>query len=410
VTGASQPSRIGGLDLLRALAALMVLVCHVMDMGGLLSAGLALWLGRTGRCLFLVLSGFLLFLPYARAAYAPGAKIDAAAYALKRVLRLLPLYVTAVLVFALIGVFRHWPDNGKNLLYHLLFVHIYDPATFGGLSGPLWFIAVIAHWYVVLPFIGWAWLKLRHRLVVWSAVALALAAAHAVAWTVQPLSPTAFRIFLDKSFLGALPFLFAGMMGAALLARARAHGAALQVLSTPLALPAAFVLLGVLVAFNAAWSHCAAPLILAVVTVAFAAGDVRVAKPIRAFGRMSYSVFVTHTAVLIIVLRVLERSAAFRAIDHPWLRTALIFAAGLGPILAVATASYRLLERPFMRLRPATPRRVLVRLAAAYASLLLISASLYFFSVRAPGAAAQRRALAAPIEPLPRETVAIHAE
>ena len=373
---AASSDRLPGVDVLRAAAALLVLVCHVMDISNWEAGGLALAIGQMGRRLFLVLSGFLLFLPYARAAYGRGRRVGMAEYALKRALRLLPLYVTAVLAFALLGFVRGWPANGKNLLYHLLFIHTYDKSTFFGLAGPLWFIAVIAHWYVLLPFVGWVWLKLKHRLVVWAAATFVLVAAHALVWARPPLAPDAFRRIVDKGFLGALPFFFAAMTAAAYFVRARWRaGFAARPLPIAWASASALLLIGVLVMLRWQVGHHLSPLILSAVVVGFgfsSAGGSLLA-PVRSFGRMSYSVFMWHTPVLI----GLSWLNIFWRIESGPLRMTLMFVAALPPVLLASYVSYRLLERPFIGLRIAVPQRALVRIAAGYTCVVLASAVLF---------------------------------
>src|SRR5215475_53636 len=74
VQGKGNNSTIVALDGVRAIAAMMVVTLHLNEFAGLpwnidhdpLATSLAVF-GRTGVDLFFVLSGFLLFLPYARA-------------------------------------------------------------------------------------------------------------------------------------------------------------------------------------------------------------------------------------------------------------------------------------------------------------------------------------------------------
>jgi peptidoglycan/LPS O-acetylase OafA/YrhL len=374
-SAAASSDKLAGLDVLRALAALLVLTSHVVGICKWGNPDVMIGIGRTGRRLFLVLSGFLLFLPYARAAYGQGGRVNVATYALKRALRLLPLYVTAVLAFALLGFVRGWAANEKNLLYHLLFIHVYDKSTFFGLAGPLWFMAVIAHWYVLLPLVGWVWLKLKHRLAIWTAATLALTAAHAFVWARPPLPLDAFTRIVDKGFLGALPFLFAAMTAAACFVRAR-RGAAPSSRVLPITwVPASALLLAALVLFKWQGGQYLGPLGLSAVAFgfAFAPAARRLLAPIRSFGRMSYSVFVWQAPIII----AFSRLSFFWHIEQGALRTALMFAAVLPPVLLVSYVSYHLLEKPFLRPKTALPRRALMRIAVGYACLVLASGALF---------------------------------
>lgn len=387
--------RLAGLDVLRALAALCILVCHVMHIGRWLAGPVAFPIGQMGRRLFLVLSSFLLFLPYARAAYAPAAsrrKISIANYALKRALRLLPLYVTAVLAFAALGFLRGWPHNAKNLLYHLLFIHIYDQSTFFGLAGPLWFIGVIAHWYVLLPFVGWAWLKLKNRLAIWIGLTLAMTVAYASAWIWLPTTAAVFKTVFDKGLLGSLPFLFAGMTAAACFIRLRERRQSDDPLfSIAVVLPAAIVLIGALVAFCLRGGHHASPLVLGALAFGFAnaTSGGRVLAPLRGFARMSYSVYIWHTAVLI---GLTWFAPSLWEIASKPVRVAAIFGTAIIPILLVSYVSFRVLEAPFLKLKVTRPRRRLTQVAVAYSAIVLASAVLFFASAPSAGRLAEETA------------------
>ena len=379
------PSRLAGLDVLRAVAALMIVAFHAAVQAEWQPIESAWPIGQMGRRLFIVLSAFLLFMPYARAVYGSDTarrRVDLAAYALKRALRLLPLYVAAVLVLTVLGYIRHSPANAKNLLYHLLFIHTFDESTYFGLMGPLWFIAVIAHWYILLPFVGWIWLKLKHPLEVWAIVTLVMAVAYALVWPRGPLSRTALTTLIDRSLLGALPSLFAAMTAAAYFVRTRRQGnPSARPWPIALVLPIAFVAIAALVLFADRGGHHASPLALPAIALAlaFASPGGKLLRPICSLGKMSYSVYVCHSPVLVLVAML----PALEGIEQDLLRTALIFAVALPPLVLASYVSYRLFEAPFLKLKVPSPRRTLVRVAAAYAGLVLASAVLYAASTLA---------------------------
>ena len=368
-------SRLDGLDVLRAAAALMVIVCHAAARSGWSAGGAAWPIGRAGRQLFLLLSGFLLFLPYARAAYAPSGTqrgIDAVAYALKRALRVLPLYFAAVLTLSVVGFIRHWPGTAKNLVYHALFIHTFDETTIYGLVPPLWFIGVIVHWYLALPFIGWVWLRLKHRLAVWVGATCATTAVVYALASAIPLPPFALVAVVNKGLVGALPFLFAGMTAAAYFVRARQRaGTPLRALPIALIMPAALIVVAGLVEVSGHAGASVAPLALGVVLLvcARASSGGKVLAPVRAFGRASYSAFIWHMPVIMLV----EKLSVFDRLGPGPARTALLLAVALPLIVAVSFASYQVLEKPFFTLSPAMRRRMLARLGLAYSSLAVIA-------------------------------------
>lgn len=91
---AGNPSRLSGLDLLRAVAIAWVMVCHANGFGLLPSD----YFGWMGVDLFFVLSGFLiggqLFAPIAR-----GGRPDYRSFLARRLLRTLPAYLAVLAVY-----------------------------------------------------------------------------------------------------------------------------------------------------------------------------------------------------------------------------------------------------------------------------------------------------------------------
>ncbi|MBN1917831.1 MAG: acyltransferase [Verrucomicrobia bacterium] len=387
----AQPSRVDGLDVLRALAVLLILGFHATDVSGWQPGECAWHFGQTGRRLFLLLSAFLLFQPYARAAYRTGpgrGAIDVTAYALKRALRLLPLYVATVLALTLFGYLMRWPANAKNLLYHLLFIHTFDKGTRFGLMGPLWFIALIAHWYMLLPFVGWIWLKLRRPLATWALASLVLAVAYALAWAWPPFSRETFSLLVDRSLVGALPYLFVGMTASAWFARERERAiTAHRTLPIALCLAVTGVVIGTLSVFANEGGHHVSPLALGTITLglAYASPSGRALAPLQAFGRMSYSVYICHSPVFVAVAWL----GIFDTVTNGPARTALLFAAALPPLVLASAISYRLLERPFIGLKLASPRRTVAQLGAVYAAV--IAASAILFALEKPAAPGKQR-------------------
>ncbi|HUU34410.1 MAG TPA: acyltransferase, partial [Vicinamibacterales bacterium] len=273
-------------------------------------------------------------------------------------------YFAAVLALSVLGFIRQWPGTAKNLVYHVLFIHTFDETTLYGLIAPLWFIGVIVHWYLVLPLIGWVWLKLKHRLAVWvAATCVTTAIVHALALAF-PSPPFALVAIVNKGLVGALPFLFAGMTAAAYFVRARQRaGASARELPIALVMPAALVVVAGLVLLRRVGSASIAPFAMAGVLLMCARASLggRLLAPVRAFGRASYSAFIWHMPVIVIALKlgVLSMAAA------PPARTALVLLVTLPPIVAVSFVSYRVLEKPFFALSPSAMRSVLRRLGLA---------------------------------------------
>lgn len=155
------------LDGLRGMAILLVLWCHMdgflVDGHGLTEPSFLHLLARfgfTGVYLFFVLSGFLLFLPYARALVAGSPWPSLWHFYQRRALRILPLYwlVLAFLLFFVQKSSLNW-----SLLLAPLLLFDLRPETFTQvttLSPPLWTLAVEWQFYLLLPWIALALAKL----------------------------------------------------------------------------------------------------------------------------------------------------------------------------------------------------------------------------------------------------------
>lgn len=96
---ASGKNNIAALDGVRAIAALLVVSVHVSEIAGIpwdanhnpLATAFA-FLGRTGVVLFFVLSGFLLFMPYARSLLFQEEWPSTRKFYLRRIFRIWPGY------------------------------------------------------------------------------------------------------------------------------------------------------------------------------------------------------------------------------------------------------------------------------------------------------------------------------
>jgi peptidoglycan/LPS O-acetylase OafA/YrhL len=150
---------------MRALAALLVIGTHAAFGTGMLSHGyLGLVLARLeiGVQIFFVLSGFLLFRPWVRAAAGGWAPPLVSRYAWQRVRRIMPAYVTTVLAVYLIYQFRTvGPNPGHTwcgLIQHLTLTQIYSDQYIFVLHQGLtqtWSLAVEVAFYAALPVLAY---------------------------------------------------------------------------------------------------------------------------------------------------------------------------------------------------------------------------------------------------------------
>ena len=100
--------------------------------------------------MFFVLSGFVLWLPVARAPRSTDGWADPGWVLLfRRMARLLPLYYAVVLVvWALTN--PDLPGHWQDLLLHLTFTHVYSDQYIFWTDGPAWSLAVEFHFYVLM--------------------------------------------------------------------------------------------------------------------------------------------------------------------------------------------------------------------------------------------------------------------
>jgi len=146
------------------MAALMVLTTHVaFNTGEIASGVIGPLLGRMdfGVTLFFLLSGFLLYRPWARAAMTDTAGPALGTYAVRRAARILPAYWLMV-VFTLLLLPEIQPVRWEAWPVHLGLLHIYLPGfTLEGLT-QTWSLATEVSFYVLLPLVAWLTGR-RHR-------------------------------------------------------------------------------------------------------------------------------------------------------------------------------------------------------------------------------------------------------
>jgi peptidoglycan/LPS O-acetylase OafA/YrhL len=166
--------RVPSLTGVRALAALLVVATHAAYTTGKYThgfVGLVYSRMEIGVPIFFVLSGYLLFGPWVRAAASGSASPSLTRYAWHRVRRIMPAYLVTVLVAYAIYHFR---DGGPNpghtwwgLFRNLTLTQIYtDNYAFALLHQGLtqmWSLAVEVAFYVALPVLAWLLMVLLCR-------------------------------------------------------------------------------------------------------------------------------------------------------------------------------------------------------------------------------------------------------
>jgi peptidoglycan/LPS O-acetylase OafA/YrhL len=173
--GKQQKSTIASLDGVRAIACLSVVTYHLtlvttQDIHLWYPHNVSRWLatlayaGDTGVTLFFVLSGFLLFMPYAKSLLFEGTWPLARHFYLRRLLRIVPAYYVTLFLMILIYQpdFLHANRLGDLFMFLTLFMDS-SPTAFKQINGPFWSLAVEWQFYLLLPFLalGIAWIVRR---------------------------------------------------------------------------------------------------------------------------------------------------------------------------------------------------------------------------------------------------------
>jgi exopolysaccharide production protein ExoZ len=335
------------LDGLRGIAILLVIIPHLATAGMLPGPGWMQQLAESlahGVDLFFVLSGFGLAYPFLvdRLASKP-VRFDALTYAFNRVYRILPPYYVAIgFAFAIAFLIKKYGhvDTGELLIVPHTAYQLFAPLLLfdrGNLpiNPNLWTIAVQLRWYLAFPLLLFIWMK----------------------------SPRAFGILLGCAWLGylftrarsvdlgTLPLFMLGIVAAHIIV-ARPRWMRLAVVLLPVALVIAF-----------AWdAHAMMPdpwdvevhvvgqptslpwqvAALAMVLTAVALRPVRVAlswPPLVWLGTASFSLYLVHQPIIALTLAVFGTKAG-----------AIAFAA----VLAIGFTFWWFLER---RLTGAAQRR-----------------------------------------------------
>ena len=384
------PREMRSLDGLRAVAALMVVVFHLLlwvdayDTPVSQAINGSWYFLANGVWLFFVLSGFLLFLPYARMTLAARPLPSATHFYQRRALRIVPAYWVCLLVVAVAENQLRRTVGPLNMLVHVLMIHDDFPRFNRDLEAPFWTLAVEAQFYLMLPLLAWGIARVMGASRSLARLALGIVAVIALALTLQWVDSLVMSTLPDVDGIDRTPG------GIFVLATMGMQGKFLAVFAVGMLCAACYVvvieqrrvdkdvaqrygavsLLFALVMFAIAipawakgavmfqpgtfwgWDIQGYPLIaaaafggllLALVFGVFRSGALRRAfawGPLRFVGLISYSVYLWHLPIL-------------QGLMPPFDGLALPLRLLCIPL--VAYASYQLIERPFLARRHTTP-------------------------------------------------------
>ncbi|WP_220192024.1 acyltransferase family protein [Ktedonospora formicarum] len=163
------------LEGMRGVAAMGVVMLHMTYLIGSIIVDYkqfplfsALWVfGNAGVQLFFVMSGFLLFMPYAKALLFEEKWPGTGRYYWRRMLRIVPGYYFSLVVLVVL-VQRQYlrPEHWTELLLFLTFLMDGSKATFQKIDIPYWTLAIEVQFYVLLPVVAWGIYEVVKRVAV----------------------------------------------------------------------------------------------------------------------------------------------------------------------------------------------------------------------------------------------------
>lgn len=177
------PLRFEGINLLRAVAAALVVLYHVIVIGkwtdypisGPWLLGRAGWIGVD---LFLVISGFVIALAAIRGVSTQGDGFRLG-FARRRLARIVPLYLLTGLVFLFVVDPSLLVLPAQHLFLHLgthlSFLHNLLPTTHGSINGPNWSVALEMQFYLLVGLTAPWWVRRNPMLVALVLIVLAVA-------------------------------------------------------------------------------------------------------------------------------------------------------------------------------------------------------------------------------------------
>ena len=380
--GGRRPTRVQGLDPLRAVAALAILVGHGYALGGRgvpLSASSftdsLLALTPTGVWMFFAISGFVIARPFIDALVNGSPMLGRRGYAFRRAFRIFPLYwaCAAVVIVAL----DRLGTQPRDVFAHLTLLHNLVPGRQQAFINVAWTLSLEVLFYVAVPVLtallarwsrGVVSAERLARLIVLSAGAsVALLLACGLLAGSRPEASLYGRLSIVGMWSAFCPGLLAavwwadrrpgpvtGVLG--VVRRLTSGGpmwwAALVITAavgyastwTPADLPDVAFVLGIDVG-RVCWSAAFGLVVLRIV----AQPEPRpVPAPLAALGDWSYGIYLIHGTILLVLI---ERFSSWFPLAGSGL-TAYLAHLGLllGVTLPLAAASWHLLERPAIAL------------------------------------------------------------
>jgi peptidoglycan/LPS O-acetylase OafA/YrhL len=179
INQAGEP-RLVGLESVRGMAAIVVVWTHAWTLSRDFASHTYLQRLADGGLysifVFFALSGYLLFWPFAQAAWGNRGPVSLRNYALNRAWRVLPAYYVALIVIMLL---QYHGYNASSLHFWVAFATFtedYSHRTLGLVDAPMWSVATEMQFYILLPLIAWGIARVSRGSLRAGALALAVLA------------------------------------------------------------------------------------------------------------------------------------------------------------------------------------------------------------------------------------------
>lgn len=310
-------------------------------------------MGWLGVNLFLVLSGFCLFLPLVRRNNPRQISLNLRDFAWRRAHRILPPYYLALLALVILESVpmlhltpRVWGDGKavKDVLLHLFMLHNFQPDTIDSINIVFWSLALECQLYIVFPLVVLSGRKIGMVPTLAVALAVSLACQFLLSRHVGLASPYVSTLYRSVPSRG---FEFvAGMMAAALVARPRTHqarfAAAFALILLPFGVWSALQSVGFVVLLSQTWGVIFACLLVLGSRVPESWFRHRGLAALTFLGTISYSVYLVHAPLFNVIHpgRMHWHLSANETVVFDMIRLPLVI--GLGYLFFLVA------ERPFM--------------------------------------------------------------
>ena len=366
MTATHFPTKLISLQMLRGIAAFLVLVLHAaraqefrlaelgVDMSeyDVLKRGYEF--GGSGVDLFFVLSGFVLVYitrDYKRSTANQGKFLWSR---LTRIYSLWWVYVSLMALYFVVSYGMLAPDDrassfGGSVIYYLKSLSLY-PSEAVLMIGQGWTLTFEIYFYLIFTAILFLPRKfMAPALCVWAAIMLAISTQYIHVFYTESISQLVLSILALEFIAGAL---------AAWLVTTRKPIAPKAILALSLALIAT-IFIGKISGSDPLKMNRVALYTLPFAGLVYSLSQLeiraklRVPKSLAVLGDWSYSLYLGHTLVILAVMRIADTLAPFLPalfqIGHPgWLDNIVVFTICIIGSLIAAGISYRFIERPLL--------------------------------------------------------------